>query len=161
VTPSVALQLACSYLNRRERTVAEVRARLERAGIEDAEIEASLAELSDVGSLDDARYARLFVEDRRDLDGWGGERIGRVLRERGVDPELVELALAPPPDAAEGEFERALELLGRRSRLPPTEPRDRERAYAMLVRKGYEPELAGDAVRAWAATGAIGARTQD
>ena len=147
-----ALQIAYRYLNSRERTVAEMRARLEReADLRAAEIEATIAELMGYGYLDDARYARVFAEDKRTLEQWGSERISRTLRERGVDRELVVAALAQIEDtAAESELERAQALLDQRFPLGPAEPRDRDRAFGMLVRKGYESEVAADAVRAWA-----------
>ncbi len=157
--PERALQVALADLNRRERTVAEVRARLQRAGVGAAEADTAVAVLTELGYLDDARYARLFVEDKRELEGWGRERIARTLRVRGVEAELIEATLAAPSNgsgdraggADAGELERAREQLVRRYRHPASDRRDRERAFAMLVRKGYEPELAGDAVRAWAA----------
>ncbi len=93
-------QIAYAYLNRRERTVAEVRSRLEKAEIAPEEIEVVLAELLELGSLDDARYAQMFTQDKRALEAWGNDRIERVLRERGVDRELVETALAEPDGAA-------------------------------------------------------------
>ena len=40
-------------------------------------------------------------------------------------------------------------LLRRRFRTRPADDRERERALGMLVRKGYELELAYDAVRAF------------
>jgi regulatory protein len=163
-------QAAYTYLNRRVRTVAEVRSRLEKAEIPPDEIEVVLAELLEFGYLDDARYARVFTQDKRALDAWGNERIARVLRERGVDRELVEAALAELSevaspdvvggavdgadgrdwdDAADGEFARAVALLLRRFPAGPAEQRDRERAFGMLARKGYESETAADAVREW------------
>ncbi len=40
-------------------------------------------------------------------------------------------------------------MLERRFPSPSDDaPRERERAFGVLVRKGYEPELAADAVRA-------------
>jgi regulatory protein len=101
-----------------------------------------------MGYLDDARYARTFAEDRRNLDGWGTERIERRLLALGVDREHIAAALG----ARDGtdELQAALELLRRRYRdVVPGGERERERALAMLVRKGYELELAYDAVRAF------------
>ncbi len=147
-----ALALAFAYLNRRERTAAEVRARLTRAGCGEVEIEDTIGELRTLGQLDDARFAQLFAQDRRELDGWGHERIARRLRELGVERELIDQALADEPAA---ELQRAIELLERRF---PREPADasegndvrlRERAFGVLVRKGYERDLAADAVRRW------------
>jgi regulatory protein len=139
-----ALATAYGFLDKRERTVAEVRHRLERAGIETAATEFAVAELTAIGALDDARYARLFAEDKRALEGWGSERISRVLRKRGIDRELVEQALGA---AADSELDRAVALLRQRFPLPPADRRDRERALGVLLRKGYDGELALDALR--------------
>jgi regulatory protein len=152
--------VAYAYLNRRERTEAEVRARLERAEVHVDDIEVVITELLEFGHLDDARYARVFTQDKRTLEGWGNERIARSLRERGVARELIEVALADSggqdlivgagePGLA-SELERAVALLGQRFPSGPAEPRDRERAFGVLARKGYESETAADAVREWA-----------
>ncbi len=87
------LGLAYLFLNKRERTVAEVRSRLERAGIPAEEIDEVITELLEFGYLDDARYARVFTQDKRTLEAWGSERIARALQERGVERELIEAAL--------------------------------------------------------------------
>ena len=48
----------------------------------------------------------------------------------------------------ESELDRALELLRRRFPTPPEDRRERERALGVLLRKGYESELALDALAA-------------
>ena len=48
------------------------------------------------------------------------------------------------------ELEAALALLRRRVPQVPATPRERDRALGMLVRKGYELELAYDALRRYA-----------
>jgi regulatory protein len=144
-----ALELAYRYLAHRERTEAEVRARLERAELPAEEIEAAVAELTELGYLDDARYARVFAEDKSNLADWGSDRIERVLRERGVERGLIAGALAEV--SAEEEDSRALALLRRRFPEPSADPRERERALGVLIRKGYDSDLAYDAVRAWSA----------
>ncbi|MGH2929282.1 MAG: regulatory protein RecX, partial [Solirubrobacteraceae bacterium] len=103
--------------------------------------------------LDDERFARLFVSDKRELEQWGSERIRRGLEARGIDRRLAETALsAVNGDRAEPETElhRALALLRRRFPAPPEDRRTRERALGMLLRKGYETELALDALAAHA-----------
>jgi regulatory protein len=105
-----------------------------------------------MGYLDDARYARVFAEDRRALDAWGPERIERRLMALGVDREHIAAAIGERDGATE--LEAALELLRRRCREVPSNERDRERALGMLVRKGYDLELAYDAVRAFERAGA-------
>src|SRR5579875_2446055 len=89
-----ALAACYRHLNRRERTVREMRVHLDRLGTDTQTREAAIAALVEAGQLDDARYARLLIEDKRTLEGWGNERIRRTLLERGVDPELVAEALS-------------------------------------------------------------------
>ncbi|MDQ6745951.1 MAG: RecX family transcriptional regulator [Actinomycetota bacterium] len=143
-----ALRVAYAYLNRCERTVAETRLRIEREGVSAATSEAVLDELIGAGYLDDARYARLFVQDKRTLEAWGAARIRRALAGRGVDRDLVEAALAQ--EEGETELDRALALLARRFPEAPRERRERDRALGMLLRRGYDSELAVEALAAYA-----------
>jgi regulatory protein len=110
-------------------------------------VEAALAELGVQGYLDDARYAARFAEDRRSIDAWGGERIARHLLDAGVAREHVEAALRDREQAEE--LEAAVAVLRRRLPEPPSTDRARERALGLLVRRGYELELAYEAVRAF------------
>ena len=140
------LDRAFRYLSRRDRTVAEVRAHLLAKETSDSVIDEVVEELRVQGYLDDARYAQRFAEDRRNLDGWGSERIERKLRSLGIEREEVAAALAAQD--GEGELAAAVEILRRRCRVPPETDRDRDRALGMLARRGYELEVAYDAVRA-------------
>jgi regulatory protein len=140
-----ALQLAYRALNQRERTVAELRTVLERKRVEPDAIDAAVQELREAGLLDDGRYAERFAEDKRALEHWGSERIARDLRRRGVGDEHVEAALATR--GRTDELETAALLLAQRLRTPPSDDRGRQRAWQLLVRRGYESELAYEAVR--------------
>lgn len=143
-----ALDLSYRYLGFRDRTVLEVRRHLEAKRVEPDTIEQAVAELSELGYLDDARFTKRFVEDRRTLDHWGNERIERKLVASGIDAELIASALGGG-GAAESQFDAALAILTRRFRTPPETERERERALGFLVRKGYELETAYDAIRAY------------
>jgi regulatory protein len=142
-----ALELAYRFLGRRDRTVAEVRRHLEAKGVDEASIDGAVGELEEQGYLDDARYAARFAQDRRALDGWGAERIERRLQAAGAPAEHIAAAVATRDP--EAELAAAVALLRRRCTDPPRSDRDRERALASLLRKGYELELAYDAVRAF------------
>jgi regulatory protein len=140
-----AVDLAYRALGRRDRTVVELRAYLEGKRVEPEAIEHAVAELQAAGYLDDARYAVRFAEDKRTLERWGSERIELDLRRRGVAADLIEAAVVMQPRA--DELEAALELLAQRMPQPPPDDKARDRAWRLLVRKGYEPDLAYDAVR--------------
>jgi len=142
-----ALDLAFRYLGRRDRTVLEVRRHLESKRVEPATIDQALTELASQGYLDDARYARLFAEDRRNLDGWGSERIERKLAAVGVPGEVIDATRAAR--SSEAELAAALEVLSRRLQSPPADEREREKALGLLVRRGYELDVAYAAVRAF------------
>jgi len=53
-----ALDLGYAYLNRRERTMAEVRAQLERKGVSPELIDPAVQTFAEQGFLDDERFAR-------------------------------------------------------------------------------------------------------
>ncbi len=139
-----ALALAYAHLNRRDRTVAEMRAHLGKRGIQDGLAEAAVDELSDQGYLDDDRFARLFVQDKSHLEQWGSDRIRRALMGRGIPEDVADAALGS--DGGVGELERALALLERRFPGGLSGRRESERALGLLLRKGYEYELAADAL---------------
>ena len=114
----------------------------------------AVALLSEQGAVDDVRFARLFVQDKRELEQWGTERIRQGLLARRVDRELIAEALAESEgadedNATETELDRALGLLRRRFSSPPRDRRERDRALGVLIRKGYDLELALDALSAY------------
>jgi regulatory protein len=139
-----ATQLAYRAVGHRERTVAELRAVLERKRVEPDAIDEAVAELRAAGLLDDARYARRFAEDKRELELWGSERIARELHRRGVAPDLIEAAAAD--QSREAELATATLLLEQRA-PSVSDDRERDRAWRLLIRRGYDTELAYEAVR--------------
>jgi regulatory protein len=141
-----ALDLAHRAVGRRERTISELRAVLERKRVGPGAIDAAVAELCEEGLLDDARYARRFAEDKRELERWGSERIARDLQRRGIPPDLIEATVAD--HSREAELATALLLLERRLATPPRDDRERDRAWRLLVRRGFASEIAYQAVRA-------------
>ena len=142
-----ALDLAYRFLGHRDRTVAEVRERLGAERIEPAIVDDAIEELRHLGYLDDARFAQRFAQDRRTIDAWGAERIERRLLAVGVAPELIAAALGERGTGEE--LEAALAVLRRRFAPPLAHDRERDRALGLLVRKGYELDLAYDAIRAF------------
>jgi regulatory protein len=141
-----ALARCYTHLARREHSVAEMRVRLEQANFEDQTIEEALATVVEQGYLNDERYARLLATDRRAIDGWGVDRIRTRLESAGVDRDLIEATLVGFD--APSERQAAAGLLARRFREPLRDDRDRQRAFAALIRQGYDGDIAYDAIRA-------------
>ena len=142
-----AIDLAYKAVARRDLTVAELRARLERKHVPPEAIDDAVAELEETGFLDDARYARQFAEDKRELEQWGTDRIAQDLRRRGIAPQLIDAAVSTHD--RDSELRTALLLLKQRYPQAPRDDRERDRAWQMLVRRGYSPEISYDAIKAW------------
>ena len=139
-----SLSIALKALERKERTVAEMGSWLRARGVGSEEVEEVVDRLVSSGVLDDARYARRYAEDKRELRRWGSERIRAALLDRGIDPADAEAALA---DAGqEQEIERAVELLRDRD-ASLEDALERQRALGALVRRGYDSEVAYEAIR--------------
>ena len=47
--------------------------------MEEAEVEEVIALLIEAGAIDDASFARRYAEDKRQLAGWGPDRISAAL----------------------------------------------------------------------------------
>jgi regulatory protein len=139
-----AFEKAVGALGQRERTVAELESWLAARGYEAHVIDNAIGRLTEIGELDDERFARRYAEDKRDLRGWGAERIREALQHRGVAPVLIEAALAG--ESHETEVERATGLLAQRGRGLADEA-GRASALAYLTRRGYDYDIAYDAIR--------------
>ena len=139
-----AIQLGYRAVGYRDRTVAELRTFLERKRVEPEAIADAVEELTAAGFLDDARYARRFAEDKRELERWGSERIARDLHRRGVAPDVIEQAVADRSRSAE--LATAVLLLEQRV-PPPRDDGERDKAWRLLIRRGYDPEIAYEAIR--------------
>jgi regulatory protein len=144
-----ALARCYSHLARREHSAAELRERLGRARVDQETAEQAIAIVIEQGYLSDERYARLLAEDRRNIDGWGVVRIRERMQRAGLDSGLIESTLAPFDETSE--CQAAVELLRRRFPTPPGNAREQQRAFALLVRQGFDYEVAYDAIRRYEA----------
>jgi regulatory protein len=140
---SEPLSLALKALDRKERTVAEMGSWLRARGVDDADSADVIDHLVSTGILDDTRYARQYVEDKRTLKRWGSGRIRTALIDRGISSDDVAEALASGP---EEEIERAVELLAERGGTL-ADALERQKALGLLARRGYDSEVAYEAIR--------------
>jgi regulatory protein len=138
------MTLALQALGRKERTEREMIELLRERGVGEEELEEVVSRLIESGGLDDASFAERFAEDKRQLAGWGPERIRETLQARGVAHEHVEAAIAV--DSYEDQLDRALSLLEAGGRGLGTE-QERSRALAFLTRRGFAWETAYEAIR--------------
>ena len=170
--PSVVLKAAARYLESRSHSVAEVRRHLAAARYPDALVEQAIARLLDLHLLDDAHFARSWVDSRDRARPRGSQALRRELSLKGIDREVIEEILAarrdadadPGPDShSDGSWQSrpidapepgspdrraAQRLLGKHAaafaRVPDPRLR-RQRAYGLLARNGFDPEICREA----------------
>jgi regulatory protein len=124
----------------------ELERRLARAGYEPDEVAAAVADLEEVGLVDDERFARELAESKR-RRGMGRRAGLAALRAKGVDREIAELAVGEvnPEDEADRAYEMARARLERLRSVPPDVAY--RRTVGFLVRRGFERVIASTAVR--------------
>ena len=151
VLDAKAARLAAGdLLSRRAWTMAELTRRLVRRGAP-PDIAASVVDdLAGRGYVDDAAFARHFVETRA-ARGYGAARLTADLRARGVAPALIAAALADLDGGAQ--LERARALARRRmdalvsARSPSADDRVAGRLRDYLLRRGFAGSVALRVVR--------------
>jgi regulatory protein len=156
--PALVLEAAARLLEVRPRAVAEVRRRLRDAGYRPELVDAAIERLVALGYLDDEAFARAWVESRDRARPRGEWALRGELRRKGVadDPITAALAERSPTAEAPAEADRAAaeRLLAQRGAalLREADPRRRRaKAYALLARNGFDPEVCREAVNAWLA----------
>lgn len=144
---SVARLICLRLLTAAPRTQAELATALRRRGVPDDAAQAVLARFAEVKLIDDATFARAWVESRHHSRGLAGRALGAELRRKGVAQDEVAAALGElGPDR---EVRTARELVERR--LPGTVgqpgPARMRKLIGVLARKGYPAGLAYRVVR--------------
>jgi SOS response regulatory protein OraA/RecX len=125
---SEALRLATRALVHRDRSVAELRDRLDRSGVPPAERDEALATLERSGVIDDERFASTRAASLVER-GYGNAAIAADLDRRGIGAELRERAL----ELLQPELERARAIVERRG------PGARTARY--LAARGFDTEV--------------------
>jgi regulatory protein len=142
-----ARQICLRLLTAEPRTRAQLAQALRRRGVPADAAEAVLSRFADAGLIDDASFARAWVESRHHSRGLSRRSLSAELKRRGVDSEEIREAvdtLDPEQEAATAR--RLVEQKLASTRGQPPEARAR-RAASLLARKGYPPGLAFRLIR--------------
>ena len=136
-----ARQICLRLLTAAPRTTAELAQAMHRGGVPAEAAEAILARFADAGLVDDAAFARAWVESRHYSQGLSRRSLSAELRRRGIDTEEIREAVDTlDPEREVATARRLAERKMAGSRGQPPEVRAR-RTASMLARKGYPPGL--------------------
>jgi len=137
-----ARQICLRLLTAAPRTHAQLAQAMHRGGVPAEAAEAILVRFADAGLIDDAAFARAWVESRHHSRGLSKRSLSAELRRNGVENEQIREAVDTlDPEQEVATARRLVERKMASTRGRPPETRVRQ-AAGMLARKGYPPGLA-------------------
>ncbi len=144
---SVARAICLRQLTGAPRTRAQLAQALRRRNVPEEIAERVLSRFGEVGLIDDAEFAQMWVQSRHRGRGLSRRALAHELRDRGVEEEIASAAVGTLGPEEELAAARALVL----RRLPVTRGLDRtartRRLMGFLARKGYPGSLSARVVR--------------
>lgn len=143
-----ARQVCLRLLTLAPRTRGQLADALRKRGIPDETADEVLSRFEDVGLIDDAAFARAWVESRHYSRGLAGRALSAELKQRGVSADEIRAAIEERlgPDAEVSAARRLIDRKLESTRGLPPEQRTR-RLAGMLARKGYPAGLAFRVIR--------------
>jgi regulatory protein len=144
---SVARKILLDKLSAQPRTRHELAQVLAKKLVPAEVADRLLDRFEEVGLVDDAAFARSWVESRRTGRGLAGRALAQELRKKGVADEIVQETLAEVDPDDERETARALVRRKVRTMGRLDHPTRVRRLTGMLARKGYPPGVAFGVVR--------------
>ncbi len=145
-----ALQRALNFISYRPRSVAEVQRNLNKFEVPEDIIASVIERLQANGLLDDADFARRWVEDRAAFKPRGARALRMELRLKGMQDALIDVALQDID-----EYQLASQAAERKLRQLSGLDWDtfRNKLGAHLARRGFGYDIAADVCReAWQRT---------
>ncbi len=142
-----AYHQAVRFLGVRPRSASEMTRKLKEKGHDELLIEAVIERLVDAGYVDDAAFARFWVEDRTRFRPRSAHALRYELRQKGVDSDVIDEAVADL-DEESAAWDAATAKLDGWRRLD--EPQFRKKASGFLSRRGFNYGIVRATVdRAW------------
>ena len=143
-----ARQVCLRLLTLAPRTRAQLADALRKRGIPDETADEVLGRFEDVGLIDDAAFARAWIESRHYSRGLAGRALSAELKRRGVGADEIRAAIDEQlsPDAEASAARRLIDRKLESTRGLPPEQRTR-RLAGLLARKGYPAGLAFRVIR--------------
>ena len=141
-----ARQAALKRLAVREYSAVEMQAYLEKKGYSESEAQTAIKDLVVEGSLSDQRYIAAVTKTLA-LRGKGPLYIVNWLRQRGVtaQPDAIRAILAEYLN--EDEVTSARKIIERRYPKLSRDPKERQRAFQALLRRGFSSTVAARVLR--------------
>jgi regulatory protein len=148
--PADPYVLALGWLARRELTAFQIRQRLGARQVPSGSIDEVLGRLRRRGALDDRRTALAVARTAVVVKRHGRHRVLRQLEAIGIDRALAQRAVGEVFESLDEQalLDQALARRLGRTRRIGTDPAERRRLYAYLVRQGFDASAVSARLRA-------------
>lgn len=147
LTPPEALHRAAALCSSAEHCTADIREKLARWGVTEADSRTIIDRLVQERFIDEQRYAVAFVKDKFRFSGWGRIKMRYALQQKRIDGSDIDHALATLDE--EQYNDRLLELLQAKSRSIRDDDPEARRAklFRFAASRGFEPSLIFNALK--------------
>lgn len=147
LTPPEALHRAAALCSSAEHCTADIREKLARWGVTEADSRTIIDRLVQERFIDEQRYAVAFVKDKFRFSGWGRIKMRYALQQKRIDGSDIDHALATLDE--EQYNDRLLELLQAKSRsIRDDDPKARRaKLFRFATSRGFESALIFNALK--------------
>ena len=142
-----ARESALLLLRYRDRSVSEMSRRLKQKGYADEIVEDVIGKLSEVGLLDDSKFAALFARSKIAEKSWGPAKLRNELYAKGIAADLIDATIASAYEEND-QRELASGLLNRRLRGKSGFTREEIKKHTdFLRRRGFSWDVVSDVIK--------------
>lgn len=147
LTPPEALHRAAALCSSAEHCTADIREKLARWGVTEADSRIIIDRLVQERFIDEQRYAVAFVKDKFRFAGWGRIKMRYALQQKRIDGSDIDHAFATLDE--EQYNDRLLELLQAKSRSIRDDDPEARRAklFRFAASRGFESALIFNALK--------------
>jgi len=133
-----AFDSAAKLLSHKMRTRAELFERLKERGIEEQAVQDALDKLAAYGYVDDAAYAKEYVQSAVLAGRWGRRAVKYKLKEKGLEQSVIDDAMAQYTEEDEKDIARKQLLAAAERQKTGDERKQKQKIYAAFARHGFD-----------------------
>lgn len=136
-----AKNVAYYWIDQTDKSRFELFTKIKNKGITDEVANSVLDKMEEAGYIDDSRFAENFVYSKQKYEKLGARGIGYKLKLKGVEQDIIDVALASIEEEDEEENAKLVALKKARSTQKLDMNKRIQQIAGMLARKGYSGSM--------------------
>lgn len=148
IDKEVALLRCADICSKGEHCESEIREKLFKWGIDNADRDDIIDYLYENKFIDDQRFAHAFANDKVKFNAWGRIKISLALRQKRIPTYIIDQAINEIDLQIYRQNLHSL-VVARAKIYDIADYTQRNNVYRQLIAKGYEPHLISDAISSY------------